>query len=42
MSMNGQTIKVQINPAVHILVVIECLASRLCKIIVIVCVNDKY
>ena len=30
-SMKGQTIKVQRNPAAHILVVIESLASRLCK-----------
>ena len=39
-SMRGQTIKVQRNPAAHILVVIESLASRFCKIIVIACVNN--
>ena len=40
--MKGQTKKVQRNPAAHILVIIESLASRLCKIIVIAFVNDKY
>ena len=39
-SMKGQTIKVRRNPAAHILEVIESLASRLCKIIVIACVNN--